>query len=85
MKYCAYRGRVILRQHDVDKVSHGGIILLERAQVKPQRAEVVSAPADSLVEKGDTVYFRPGSGWEVIVDKVEYIVVKEEQIWAVVV
>ncbi len=87
--------RVIIKRMEEERTSPGGIVIPDSATEKPVRGEVVAAgkgkqteggdviPMD--VKKGDKVLFGKYSGTEVKVDGDELLVMKEEDIMAVIV
>lgn len=85
--------RVIVKRLEEEKKSLGGIIIPDSAAEKPQKGEVVAVgpgkrtddgkvhPVD--VKKGDVILFGKYSGTEVKVDGQEVIVMREDDIMAV--
>ncbi|HUK92114.1 MAG TPA: co-chaperone GroES [Blastocatellia bacterium] len=85
--------RVIVRRLDEPEPMRGGIIIPDTAKEKPQQGEVVSvgpgkvkkdgthAPLD--VKEGDRVLFGKYSGNEVKIDDEELLILREEDILAV--
>lgn len=71
----------------------GGIIIPDTAKEKPQRAEVVAVGAGKLldsgervacdVKAGDKILFGKYSGAEVKIDGQEYLILREDEILAV--
>lgn len=85
--------RVVLKAVEVEETTKGGIILAASAQEKPQVAEVVAVgPGGDVDGKEVTMYVKPGdkvitskySGTEVKMDDVEYTIVRQADILAVV-
>lgn len=86
--------RVVIRRTEEGEQVKGGIIIPDSAKEKPQRGEVVSAgPGKRLengktapmdVKAGDTVMFAKYSGSDVTVDGEELLVMREDEILAVV-
>lgn len=84
--------RVVLKRVEAEETTKGGIILTSSTQEKPQEAEVVAVGPGAIcdgknvpmqVKVGERVLFSKYAGTEVKVDGVEYIVVKENEILAV--
>ncbi len=85
--------RIILEAAAKEERSAGGIILPDTAQEKPQRGTVLAvgpgkrldsgqlAPVD--VKQGDTVLYGKYGGTEVKVDGKDYIILRAEDILAV--
>ena len=85
--------RVILKQQEAEEKTQSGIILPDSAKEKPQAAIVVAVgpgkkedgklvPID--LEKGSRVIYKKYSGTEVKDGKEEYLLIKAEDILAVV-
>ncbi|MEW8956483.1 co-chaperone GroES [Clostridium sp.] len=81
--------RVVIKRLEAEEVTKGGIILTGNAKEKPQEAEVVAVGPGTEkvtmeVKVGDKVLFSKYAGTEVKVSADEYIIVKQEDILAVV-
>jgi len=86
--------RVVIKRMEEEKVSAGGIVIPDSATEKPIRGEVVAVgegkPLDNgsvralKVKAGDKVLFGKYSGTEVKVDGTDYLVVREDDILAVI-
>jgi chaperonin GroES len=86
--------RVIIKRMEEERTSPGGIVIPDSATEKPIRGEVLAAgngkrtesgevvPMD--VKVGDTVLFGKYSGTEVKVEGEELLVMREEDIMAVI-
>jgi chaperonin GroES len=86
--------RVILKRMEEERTSPGGIVIPDSATEKPIRGEVIAAgngkrnesgetvPMD--VKVGDKVLFGKYSGTEVKVEGEELLVMREEDIMAVI-
>ena len=93
MKLTPLADRVVLRLVEAEETTKGGIILTPKAQEKPQVAEVIAVGPGGMVEGHDVVMtVKPGdkvitskySGTEVKVDDVEYTIVRQSDILAIV-
>jgi chaperonin GroES len=85
--------RIIVEAAAKEQTSAGGIILPDTAQEKPQRGTVLAvgpgkrldsgqmAPVD--VKVGDTVLYGKYGGTEVTVDGKDYVIIRAEEILAV--
>lgn len=81
----------VLKAKDKTK---GGIVLPDTAKEKPQEAKVVAAGSGRVsedgkkialeVKKGDTILFGKYTGTEITVDDTEYLILKEEDVLAIV-
>ncbi len=93
MKLVPLGDRVVLKQCEAEETTKSGIILAGTAQEKPQEAEVVAVgPGGNVdgkevtmqVKVGDKVIFSKYAGNEVKLDGEEFIIVKQNDILAVV-
>ena len=93
MKLTPLADRVVLKMTEAEETTKGGIILTGSAKEKPSVAEVISVGPDGVVDgKTVTMTVKPGdkvitskySGTEVKVDDVEYTIVRQGDILAVV-
>ena len=80
--------RVVLKQLVAEETTKSGIVLPGQNKEKPQQAEVIAVgPGTEEVKMevavGDLVIYSKYSGTEVKVDNVEYIIVKQDDILAV--
>ena len=85
--------RVIIKRMEEEKLSAGGIVIPDSATEKPIKGEIVAVgegkPLDNgtvrplKVKAGDKVLFGKYSGTEVKVDGTEYLVVREDDIFAI--
>lgn len=84
--------RVVIQKVQAEKTTASGIVLPESAQEKPQYAEVVAISSDiendekkkDSLSVGDKVIYSQYAGTDVKLDDKEYIVVKYNDILAVV-
>ncbi len=86
--------KVVVKILDSEEKTKGGIFLPDTAKEKPQQAKVIAVgPGKTLddgkkspldVKEGDVVLFAKYSGTEVKIDGVEYLVISEKDILAVV-
>lgn len=93
MKLVPLLDRVVIKQLEAEEKTKSGIILASSAQEKPQEAEVVAVGPGGVVDGkevtmqvkvGDKVIFSKYSGTEVKLGEDEYIVVKQNDIVAIV-
>lgn len=86
--------RVVVRRLDEERTTAGGIVLPDSATEKPMEGEVISVGNGKITESGsvrpldvkpgDKVLFGKYSGTEVKVDGEELLVMREDDIMAVV-
>ena len=93
MKLKPLADRVVIQSLATEEVTKGGIILPGSAKEKPQMAEVVAVGPGGVVEGkditmyvnvGDKVIYSKYAGTEVKLDDKEYIVVRQNDILAIV-
>lgn len=86
--------RVVIEPSEAEEKTKGGIILPDTAKEKPQEGKVVAAGKGKTdesgkiipmeVKVGDKVLYGKYSGTEITIDEKEYIILREEDILAVV-
>lgn len=93
MKLVPLGDRVVLKQLVAEETTKSGIVLPGQSKEKPQQAEVVAVGPGGVVDGkeikmevkvGDQVIYSKYSGTEVKLDDVEYIVVRQNDILAVI-
>jgi chaperonin GroES len=86
--------RIVAKRHELEEQVRGGIIIPDSAKEKPQEAEVVAVGPGKLDDKGnrtpvdvkvgDRVLVGKYSGSEIKIDDEEYIILREDEVLAVV-
>lgn len=89
MKLVPLGDRVVLKQLKAEETTKSGIVLPGQAKEKPQQAEVVAVgPGTEKVKMevkiGDQVIYSKYAGTDVKLEDEEFIVVKQEDILAIV-
>ena len=93
MKLVPLGDRVVLKQLEAEETTKSGIVLPGQAQEKPQQAEVIDVGPGGVVEGkevkmevkvGNKVIYSKYAGTEVKLDGEEYIIVKQNDILAIV-
>ena len=93
MKLKPLSDRVVLKMVEAEETTKGGIILSAAAQEKPEVAEVIAVGPGGLVDGkevvmtikvGDKVIMGKYAGTQVKVDGVEYTIVRQGEILAIV-
>ena len=93
MKVKPLSDRVVLKQLEAEEKTKSGIVLPGAAKEKPTEAEVIAVGPGKVedgkkiamtVKVGDKVIYSKYAGTEVKVDGEEYIIVREEDIVAIV-
>lgn len=86
--------RIIVKSVGTEEVTKGGILLPDTARERPQQADVVAVGPGKLLDSGktvemdvavgDTVIFTKYGGTEVKVDGEEYMILRQDDVLAVV-
>ena len=86
--------RVLVRRVEADEKTAGGIIIPDTAKEKPQEGEVVSVGTGARNEQGDVhplevkagdkILFSKYSGNEIKIDGTEHLILREDDILAVI-
>ena len=93
MKLVPLGDRVVLKQSAAEETTASGIILASKSQEKPQEAEVIAVGPGGMVDgkevvmqvkAGQKVIYSKYAGTEVKLEGEEYIIVKQNDILAVV-
>ena len=94
MKIRPLHDRVVVKRMEEDRTSPGGIVIPDTATEKPIRGEVIAVGNGKILDNGETraldvkagdkVLFGKYSGTEVKVDGDELLVMKEDDIMAVI-
>ncbi|MCI9420206.1 MAG: co-chaperone GroES [Eubacterium sp.] len=93
MKLVPLGDRVVLQQLDAEETTKSGIVLPGQAQEKPQQAEVIAVGPGGMVDGkevkmevkvGDKVIYSKYSGTDVKLEDNEYVVVRQNDIVAIV-
>jgi len=94
MKLRPLQDRILVKRVEEETKTAGGLFIPETAKEKPQRGEIVAVgngkktedgkvlPLD--VKVGDTVLFGKYAGTEVKVDNEEYLMMREDDLLAVI-
>lgn len=93
MKLVPLGDRVVIKQLVAEETTKSGIVLPGQTKEKPQQAEVIAVgpggnvdgkEVTMMVKVGDKVIFSKYSGTEVKIDDEELIIVKQNDILAIV-
>lgn len=93
MKLVPLGDKVVLKQLEAEETTKSGIVLPGQAKEKPQQAEVIAVGPGGVIEGkeitmqvkvGDKVIYSKYAGTEVKLGEDEYIVVKQNDIVAIV-
>jgi len=93
MKIRPLHDRILVTRIEAQEVGRGGIIIPDTAKEKPQEGKVVAVGNGKInddgkrlamdVEAGDRILFGKYSGSEVTVEGDEYIIMREEDVLAI--
>ena len=94
MKLRPLNDRILVKRIDSEEKSKGGIIIPDTAKEKPMEGEVVAVGEGKILESGevrkldvkagDRVFFRKYAGTEVTIEGVEHLIMREDEVLAVV-
>jgi chaperonin GroES len=86
--------RILVERIEEEEQKVGGIIIPDSAKEKPQQGKVIAVGAGKAdkdgkripldVQNGDTILFGKYSGQEIKVDGNEYLIMREDEVLAVV-
>jgi len=86
--------RILVEVLEAKEKTKGGIVLPDSAKEKPQEAKVISVGKGKISEDGkvvplelkagDKILFGKYTGTEITVDENEYLILKEEDVLAVI-
>ena len=85
--------RILVQRIEEEEQKVGGIIIPDSAKEKPQQGKVVAVGAGKAdkdgkrialdVKQGDTILFGKYSGQEVRVDNEDYLIMREDEVLAI--
>lgn len=93
MKLVPLSDRVVLKQLEAEETTKSGIILASSAQEKPQEAEIIAVGPGGVVdgkevkmqvEVGQKVIYSKYAGTDVKLEGEEYIIIRQDDILAIV-
>ena len=94
MKIRPLHDRVIVKRLEEDRTSPGGIVIPDTAAEKPIRGKIIAVGKGKILENGqvracdvkvgDNILFGKYSGTEVKVDGEDLVVMREEDVMAVI-
>jgi chaperonin GroES len=93
MKVRPLHDRLLVKRLDQEAKSKGGIIIPDTAKEKPMEGRVIAVGAGKMneegvvtpldVKKGDRILFSKYSGTEIKLDGDEHLIIREEDVLAV--
>ena len=80
--------RVVVEAAPAEETTSGGIIIPDTAKEKPQRGKIIAVgtgkPDEPMtVKKGDSVLYGKYSGTEITYDGIDYLIMRESDIFAI--
>ena len=94
MKFRPLHDRVIVKRVEEEEKTSGGIIIPDAAKEKPQQGKVIAAGKGKILEngkvsplavkKGDRILFGKYSGQEIKNDGEEHLIMREDDILAII-
>ena len=93
MKIRPLHDRILVKREEEKEVKKGGIIIPDTAKEKPQEGKVIAVGGGKVnedgkkipldVKAGDKILFGKYSGSEVKIDEKEYLILREEDVLAI--
>lgn len=94
MKVRPLADRILVKREEADETVRGGIIIPDTAKEKPQQGKVIAVGPGRLdedgkripleVKKGDRILMGKYSGTEVKIDGDEHLIMREDDVLAVI-
>ena len=94
MKIKPLSDKVLVQRLEAENKTAGGIVLPDTAKEKPQKGKIIAAGKGKVlddgtlrkmqVKKGDIILFTSYAGTEIKIDGIEYLIMDESDIMAVV-
>ena len=94
MKIRPLHDRILVKREEEKEVKKGGIIIPDTAKEKPQEGKVIAVGGGKVnedgkkipldVKAGDKILFGKYSGTEIKIDGQEYLILREDEVLAVI-
>ncbi len=94
MKVQPLADRILVKRIEEEEIKKGGIIIPDTAKEKPQQAEVIGVGSGRLndegkripleLKKGDKILMGKYSGTDVKIKGEEYVIMREEDVLAII-
>jgi chaperonin GroES len=94
MKFRPLHDRVIVKRVEEEEKTSGGIIIPDAAKEKPQEGKIIAVGKGKILEngkispldvkKGDRILFGKYSGQEIKIDGEEHLIMREDDILAII-
>lgn len=93
MKFRPLNDRILVKRTDAEETTKGGIIIPDSAKEKPMQAKVIAVGEGKVLENGQvrplqvkkdqTIFFRKYAGTEVTIEGVDHLILREDEVLAV--
>ena len=93
MTFRPLHDRIVVKRIDAEEKTRGGIIIPDTAKEKPQEGKVIAVGKgrvlddgkvhDLAVRKGDKILFSKYSGTEIKLEGEEHIIIREDDVLAI--
>ncbi len=94
MKFKPLNDRVLVKRLEVEEKTAGGLFIPDTAKEKPSRGQIVSVGSGKVdaqgkrveleVKAGDNVLFSKYAGTEIKIEGVEHLIMREDDILAII-
>jgi len=81
--YTPVGNKIVVLQDKVEDKVVNGIIIPSTTQEKPNKGTIIACPSTIDLKQGDRVIFSKFAGTKIEVEKVEYLLLKEDDIFLV--
>ena len=75
--------RVVIKPQEAEETTASGLYIPDSAKEKPQSGSVVAVSNETSLKVGETVIYGKYSGTEVEIEGDNYLIIKEEDIFAI--
>ncbi|MBA7619039.1 10 kDa chaperonin 1 [subsurface metagenome] len=84
MKIKPLQDRIVVKRVKEEEKTKGGIVIPEIAKEKPIEGNVVAIGTAQSIKVGDKVLFGRYTGVEIIIDEVEHLIMREDDVLGVI-
>ena len=74
------KGKLLILRKEEEKVSEGGIFILDNAKEKPQQGDVLATHPENQYKKGDVLLFPKYAGTDVKLNGAMFLILPEEEV-----
>ena len=93
MKFRPLNDRILVKRVDAEETTKGGIIIPDNAKEKPMQGKVMAVGEGKHLDNGQirplevkkdqTIYFRKYAGSEVTIEGQEHLILREDEVLAI--